>query len=328
MHLLLLGATGFLSTAVLEAAVAAGHEVTALTRGRRPTPDHAGVTWLRADRDDVDDLRAALGALQRHRDLPDAVIDTCGYAVTGARAAAEVLGGVARYAYVSSISAYSGWPPGPVRSEADPTWGPLVDQSVYGPMKAESERVLGAALGDRLLVARAGLIVGPGDRTCRLTGWLHRIATAERVAVPADLDQPIAVVDARDLAGWLVEGVGRGWHGPVTATGPVGMATFGGLLEACRTAVAATGGTPATLVPVPDDVLLEHGVRPWSDLPFWLPAETARTAWDVDTTRARALGLPSRPVADSVADTWAWQQDAGLEHVVPPRVAAVADAVR
>ena len=32
-------------------------------------------------------------------------------------------------------------------------------------------------------------------------------------------------------------------------------------------------------------------------LPLWLPAETARTAWDVDTTRARELGLASRPLA-------------------------------
>jgi hypothetical protein len=41
---------------------------------------------------------------------------------------------------------------------------------------------------------------------------------------------------------------------------------------------------------------------------MWLPADVARTAWQVDTTRARQLGLPSRPVAESVADTWAWMQ--------------------
>jgi hypothetical protein len=60
----------------------------------------------------------------------------------------------------------------------------------------------------------------------------------------------------------------------------------------------------------------EGGVEPWVHLPMWLPADVARTAWDVDTTRARALGLPSRPVADTVADTWSWQQRA--ERPVPP----------
>ena len=49
-------------------------------------------------------------------------------------------------------------------------------------------------------------------------------------------------------------------------------------------------------------------------LPLWLPAEVTRTAWDVDTTRARALGLPSRPLAESIGDTWAWQSG----HERPP----------
>jgi hypothetical protein len=61
-------------------------------------------------------------------------------------------------------------------------------------------------------------------------------------------------------------------------------------------------------VPIPDDVLLAAGVQEWVHLPLWLTHPTAATAWDVDTTRARELGLPSRPVRDSVADTWAWMQ--------------------
>ena len=61
-------------------------------------------------------------------------------------------------------------------------------------------------------------------------------------------------------------------------------------------------------MPVPEEELLAAGVEPWQHLPFWLPAEVARAAWDVDTTRARAMGLPSRPLAETVADTWAWQR--------------------
>ena len=317
MRILILGATGFLSTAVVSAALERGHDVVGVSRGRSGAPP-APAAHLVADRDDVDALRAAVDGAVASGGPFDAVVDVCGYTVAGARAAAQVLGDVPSYAYVSSISAYAGWPPGPVRSEADPTFGPDADTSQYGPMKAESERVLGAALGDRLLVARAGLIIGPLDDTKRLTAWLHRIATQERVVVPEALDVRMAFVDARDLAGWLVEAVERGLGGPVNATGPVGMTTFGGLLEACVAAVAAGGGRPAELVPVPDDALLAAGVGPWRDLPLWLPADVAATAWDVDTTRARELGLPSRPLADSVADTWAWQQGADLQHPDPP----------
>jgi hypothetical protein len=96
----------------------------------------------------------------------------------------------------------------------------------------------------------------------------------------------------------------RGVGGAVNATGPAGMTTLGGLLDTVRRVT----GSDAEWVPVPDADLLAAGVEPWAHLPLWLPAETARTAWDVDTTRARELGLPSRPVRDSVADTWAWMR--------------------
>ncbi|MCZ2819419.1 hypothetical protein O2V63_03640 [Modestobacter sp. VKM Ac-2977] len=172
-------------------------------------------------------------------------------------------------------------------------------------MKAHAERVLDAALGERFLTARAGLIVGPHDPLHRLGWWLDRIAAGGRVVVPAEgLDQPIALVDARDLAGWLVEMAERGQGGPVNATGPAGMTTFGGLLDTCR---EVTGGD-AEWVPVSEADLLAAGVQEWTHLPLWLAAGTARTAWDVDTARARELGLPTRPVRDSVTDTCAWMQ--------------------
>jgi len=308
----MLGGTGFLSGATATEALARGHAVTAVTRGLRGEPP-TGVTSLHADRDDAGALADAVTTL-----APDAVIDTCGYTVAGATAAAQALGDVPQYVYVSSVSAYRDWPPGPVRGESDPTFGPEADVAEYGPMKAESERVLGATLGDRLCSVRAGLIVGPGDRTRRLTSWLHRIATADRVVVPADLDQPMAFVDVRDLAAFLLDAAERPVSGPVNATGPVGMTTFGGMLGACVAAVRDQGGVPAELVPVPEADLLAAGVEPWRDLPFWLPRDVAVTAWQVDTTRARALGLATRPIEESVTDAWRWVQETGFDHPERP----------
>ena len=223
-----------------------------------------------------------------------------------------MLGGVRGYAFVSSLNAYANLPPGPVGPEdGEPTW--QTDDDEYGPVKAFAEREIGAAVPGRFLTARAGLIVGPDDRVDRLGWWLRRIARGGRVVVPAEgWDQPIAVVDVRDLAGWLVAMAERGVSGAVNATGPVGMATLGGLLELCR---EVTGGD-AEWVPVPEADLLTAGVEPWLHLPLWLPAEMARTAWDVDTTRARELGLPSRPLAGTVADTWVWLR--GVEELPPP----------
>ena len=291
MRLLVLGGTHFLGRHVVDAARAAGHDVATLTRGVSGEPPD-GVRAFHADRDDP--LPAEVLAW-----APELVVDTS----CQTRAAAEHATALdpAGYAFVSSLNAYRGWPPGPLRGEDEPTWD--TDDDEYGPVKAHAERVLGGALGDRFLTARAGLVIGPFDPLHRLGWWLDRIAAGGPVVVPDALDQPIALVDARDLAGWLVQVCGQR-SGAVNATGPAGMTTLGGLLDTCR---EVTGGD-AEWVVVPEADLLAAGVQPWQHLPLWLPADVARTAWDVDTGRARELGLPSRPVQESVADTWAWMQ--------------------
>ncbi len=306
MRLLVLGGTRFLGRHVVTAALERGHDVATFTRGLSGAPPE-GVRALHGDRDDPAALSAALGDWR-----PELVVDTSGQTRAAARNAAAALAGVRGYAFVSSLNAYAGWPPGPIgREDAEPTW--TTDDDEYGPIKAASERILEAVLGDRFLTARAGLIAGPYDPLYRLGWWLDRIARGGRVVVPAGLDQPIALVDARDLAGWLIEMAERGQGGAVNSTGAVGMTTLGGLLELCR---SVTGGD-AEWVPVPDDELLAAGVQPWHHLPLWLPEETARTAWQVDTQRARELGLPSRPAAETVADTWAWQR-ASARPAPPP----------
>ena len=300
MRLLVLGGTLFLGTHVATAALTRGHDVATFTRGVTGSPPD-GVRDLHGDRDDPDALTKALDGWE-----PELVVDTSCQTRAAARNAAAVLGGVRGYAFVSSLNAYSTWPPGPIgREDDEPTW--TTDDDEYGPNKAFAEREIGAAVGKSFLTARAGLILGPLDPIYRLGWWLDRIARGGRVVVPAEgLDQPMAVVDARDLADWLVEMAERGQGGAVNATGPNGMTTLRGLLDLCREVT----GSSAEFVPVPEATLLEAGVEPWQHLPFWLPADDARTAWDVDTTRARELGLPSRPLRETVADTWAWLRTA------------------
>jgi len=230
-------------------------------------------------------------------------VDTSCQTRAAAANAAAVLGDVRGYAFVSSLNAYRDWPPGPIGREEDhPTWTTPDDE--YGPIKADAERTLAAVLGDRFLTARAGLIIGPHDPIYRLGWWLDRISRGGRVVVPAEgVGQPIALVDARDLAGWLVSSAELGRSGAVNATGPAGMTTLGGLLEVCR----AVTGSDAEWFAVPEEQLLAAGVQEWVHLPLWLQQEAARTAWDVDTSRARELGLATRPIEETVADTWAWQ---------------------
>jgi 2'-hydroxyisoflavone reductase len=80
--------------------------------------------------------------------------------------------------------------------------------------------------------------------------------------------------------------------------------------EALEAAVAATG-SGARLRWVPDDVLADHGVEPWDELPLWIPADAGAGTWAIGTERAQAAGLRCRQVAETVADTWTWLRDGG-----------------
>jgi 2'-hydroxyisoflavone reductase len=302
MRILVVGGTGWLGGTVVRAALSRGHEVASLSRGVSGSPPD-GVVALTADRDSAAYVGRALAGRRF-----DAVVDTSGYTVAGARSTAEHLADVGAYAYVSSLNAYRDFPPGPITGTDAPTWTEESDE--YGPMKAASERVLGAALGRRLLTARAGLIIGPGDPTGRLSWWLRRMQRGGDVVVPAQSwDQPVAFVDVRDLASWLVDCVESGRAGVVNASGDTGMTTYGGLLELCRDTVDADAAQPVSFVPRDDDALVAAGVEPWTHLPFWMPAEVARSLWQIDTSSARDAGLPSRPVAESVRDLWAWLRE-------------------
>src|SRR5919199_1731754 len=97
------------------------------------------------------------------------------------RHAAAVLGGVRRYAFVSSLNAYASWPPGPIGPEDDqPTW--QTDDDEYGPVKAFAEREIGAAVAGR----RGGGGAGPGGRPASGGGG----ARGAPAAVAAGRDGP------------------------------------------------------------------------------------------------------------------------------------------
>ena len=165
MRVLVLGGTSFLGRHVAAAAVGRGHDVATFTRGVSGEPPE-GARGLCGDRDDPDALPRALEGWS-----PDLVVDTSCQTRAAARNAAAALGGVRGYAFVSSLNAYRNWPPGPVGPEdAEPTWDTEDDD--YGPNKAFAERMIGAAVGEGFLTARAGLVVGPYDYVYRLGWWL------------------------------------------------------------------------------------------------------------------------------------------------------------
>ncbi|GAB2513334.1 nucleoside-diphosphate-sugar epimerase [Nocardiopsis aegyptia] len=219
------------------------------------------------------------------------------------------------YAYVSSRSVYAR--PAPAGLDED---GPLVagepgaGATDYAADKRGGELAAEAVFGDRALHVRAGLILGPHENVGRLPWWLGRIAVGGPVLAPGPRDLPIQYVDARDLAVWTLDAVERGLGGPFNLVSPPGHATMGELLEACVRATASD----ADLRWTDPDTVLAAGIQPWTDLPVWLPPGADHAALHQgDVSRAVTAGLRCRPVAATVADTWAWMRS--LDGPVPQR---------
>ncbi|MEU8269285.1 NAD-dependent epimerase/dehydratase family protein [Sphaerisporangium sp. NPDC049002] len=305
MRLLVLGGTHFVGRAVVETALASGHDVTTLNRGMS-RPPATGVDPITVDRTDPGALRRALG--DRHW---DAVIDAWSGAPRVVRDSCELLTGrTGHYGYVSSRSVYR-WPfPLGVDEHAPLVEGDpdSADGEDYAAMKRGGELAVLRAFGDRALLARAGLILGPYENIGRLPWWLRRIARGGRVLAPGGPSRPLQYIDARDLAKWMLGTAERGVAGAFNTVSRPGFTTMGELLE---TAVKVTG-SDAELVWASPEVLDEAGVAPWTEMPIWLPQDAEYGGMhDSDVTAAHDAGLTCRPVQETVADTWAWLQTEG-----------------
>ncbi|MBZ0302858.1 MAG: NAD-dependent epimerase/dehydratase family protein, partial [Anaerolineae bacterium] len=226
MKILLLGGPKFLGRAVIDAALAAGHTVTMFNRGQTNPDLYPQVEKLYGDRDgQLDPLRGRSW---------DAVIDTCGYVPRVVRQSAELLAeAVGRYVFISTISVYEDI----VGSSEDSALAVLEDETTeevsgaYGGLKVLCERVVQGVYGDRALIIRPGLIVGPHDPTDRFTYWVTRTARGGRMLVPAASDYPMQVIDVRDLAEWTVRMVEGDMPGVYNATGPAEPLTMGEMLD-------------------------------------------------------------------------------------------------
>ena len=281
MRLLVLGGTKFLGRHVVAHALADGHEVTTFTRGRTNPELFPDAEHLRGDRD---------GGLETLRGRAwDGVVDTSGYVPRIVRQSAELLrDAVRRYVFVSSISVYD---------EPDELEDPGTEdvQQHYGALKRACERVVEEVYGDRSTRVRAGLIVGPHDPTDRFTYWPRRLAAGGDVLAPGDPQQPVQIVDVRDLAAMLVQLALEGPGGTFDLTGP--QLTLGELLERLR--------GEASLVWVDSQMVLEADVTPWTELPLWLPDSDS---WFLMQREVPAW-MTTRSLEDTARDTYAWDRE-------------------
>ena len=307
MKILILGGTGFLGPAIVDAARPRGHVLTLFNRGRTNPHLFPDLEKLRGDRDP--DKGEGLAALRGR--TWDSVVDTSGYVPRMVRASADLLApSVRQYVFVSSVSVYSDFSkPGinensSIGKLADPASEDFRDPELYGPLKAACEEAAEKAMPGRVMNIRPGLIVGPGDPTDRFTYWPGRVERGGEILAPGDPAWPVQFLDVRDLAEWIVRVIEDGHVGVCNAVGPSCMLTMQELLHGCK----CVSGHDAEFAWAEEAWLLEQGVRPWLEMPLWVPKEGMQGFSRVAASRARSLGLMLRAPAQTIEATLQWHR--------------------
>ncbi|HEY0805708.1 MAG TPA: NAD-dependent epimerase/dehydratase family protein, partial [Pseudonocardiaceae bacterium] len=232
MRVLVLGGTAFVGRAIVADALRQGADVTLFGRGKTGADLFPGVPRRIGDRDTGD-----YGALGDGR--WDAVVDVSAYVPRHVGQAMAALGDrVGRYLLISSHRVYERTGVGPGSDEDTPRQPAVrdteeVDGDTYGPLKVACEDDVVARYGTRATIVRPGKVAGPHDQSDMFTYWVRRAARGGRVALPGSPDQPVQVIDSRDLARLVVRLLTDDRAGAFHAVGPAEPTTLAGLIQTC-----------------------------------------------------------------------------------------------
>ncbi len=330
LRILILGGTGFLGPAVVEAAKAKGHALTLFNRGK--TEKRIGVI------EDVEKLNGnrdpKLHAEEKDESTPkglseieaaikdgktwDAVVDTSGYVPRIVKASAELLAKATnQYVFISTVSVYAQNDKPNEGEDAliATTQTPeveVVSNELYGPLKALCEQAAEAAMPGKTTNIRPGFIVGPGDPTDRFTYWPVRAAKgagvtlvddwgSEMLAPGAETD-PIQFVDVRDLAVFIIHCIEQRHVGEFNVTGPQSGLPMGDFIQAC---IAAGGADAPKPVWVPWS-FIEEVAGPLDTTVVLSPVGETAGFHQRDVRKALSAGLTLRAAVDTCRDTIAW----------------------
>jgi 2'-hydroxyisoflavone reductase len=298
MRLLVLGGTSFVGRAIVSDALSRGHDLTLFSRGKTGPELFPEVPRAIGDRDTGDYASLAGGEW-------DAVIDVTAYVPRHVNEVLDAVDGrFGRYILISTGSVYdhAGAPEASMDESAARLAPELGTEEItgetYGPLKVACEDVATSRLADRATIVRPGIVAGPFDPTDRFTWWVRAASRGGTVEAAIRADQPVQVVDSRDLARLVVRLAEDDRPGTFNAVGPAEPVTAADVLRVC----AAAAGTTAELA----------AVTPRKGFPL----AVADPAWDPmfrrSAARAYAAGMPQTPLAVTAADVLAWDRARGL----------------
>ncbi len=335
---LILGATGFIGGQIARAAVAAGWRVRALRRRPDATGDirDLSIEWAQADLGDRDALLAVF------RDWTSAVADPASRVLfycagayphnprtmvrdveSAVRQMRNVLGaaaeiGVGRLVYTSSYTTIGPPDVGPsdvaqpagLRRLADErdiyVFGSSGDPYYEAKWAMEVEALQAAQTGLPVVVLCPSAVFGPGDVHMSVSGPL---LMAARGRLPFYFDAPLAAIDVRDVASAHIAAAERGRVGErYILSGP------NGTLYAVLSEIAAAANVRPPRIKIGARLLKAAAaigqLAPGGEasflktIPLWQPLSNAKARHD--------LGLTTRPLSETMADTFAWFRARGV----------------
>ena len=309
MRILIIGGTRFVGRHIVEAALERGHEVTLFNRGKSNPGLFPQVENITGDREkDLDKLQGRIW---------DTAVDVVGYLPRLVRLSAQSLeASVSRYVFISTVSVYENFrkigidESYPVGTIEDETMEEVTGEA-YGPLKALCEQAVRDIYGERALIIRPGLVVGPHDPTDRFTYWPVRVRRGGEVLAPQKPGATIQLIDARDLAEFTIKLIEENASGIYNATGPAYELTIGRLLEVSK----QVSRSDAHFKWASLEFLNQNKIEAWSDMPTWVPDDEEGVGFSrVDVSKAISAGLKFRPLEETVRDTLAWSQTRPADH--------------
>ena len=299
MRLALTGGTGFVGAHLIDAAVAAGHQVLALTR--REQPPRERVTWIMGDLHDrsaleqlVENVDAAIHVAGVISAQSSAAFENGNVLGTLAVLAAATAGGVRRFVHVSSLAA------------REP------NLSLYGDSKARGEElVMGSGLD--WSIVRPPAVYGPGDKE---TLELFRMAKLGMILMPPK--GRVSVIHVHDLARLLIalsqfdapssiliepdDGTPGGWTHRDFAR------ALGGAMGT-KPAIVSSPGVLLRLAARADQLLRRDRAKLTVDRAAYF----SHRNWVVEPKRAAPNGLwqPEIQTPDGLRQTANWYREAG-----------------
>ena len=297
LDILILGGTGFIGPHMVREALRRGHSVTLFNRGRSNNALFPDLETIKGDRDNgLDGLKGRKW---------DAVIDNSGYVPRHVQDSARLLApNVGRYLYISTVSVYASFG---IKNHEESPLATIADETIeevngetYGALKALCEKRAAAEFdADRFTILRPTYICGPGDHTDRFSYWPIRTRKGGEMLWPGTPDDPVQIVDVRDLANFTIDCLDYAISGTYNMVNPAGSYTIGNLHDDSQAVTA----TEVDAIWMDEDFLTEQDLLGGRDLPVW---HGAAEELPVSGEKVLAAGFHHRPERETARDLMTW----------------------